>query len=96
MTADGKCEFRTDLDQDHYRVEVFNGSVDVATSTLSSKLGEGKVLEHKSGGTELAFNTQKGIVKDAWDQWTEARDKQVHAYGKRRARPSDWTALRLE
>src|SRR5208337_2304643 len=77
VTADGKCEFRTDLDQDRFRVEVFNGSVDVATSTVSSKLGEGKMLEHKSGGTELAFNTQKGIVKDAWDQWTEARGKQV-------------------
>ena len=77
VTADGKCEFRTDLDQDRFRVEVFNGSVDVATSTLSSKLGEGKILEHKSGGTELAFNTRKGIVKDTWDQWTEARDKQV-------------------
>ncbi len=77
VTADGKCEFRTDLEQDTFRVEVFNGSVDVATSTLSAKLGEGKILEHKSGGTELAFNTQKGIVKDTWDQWTEARDKQV-------------------
>jgi ferric-dicitrate binding protein FerR (iron transport regulator) len=77
VTADGKCEFRTDLEEDRLRVEVFNGSVDVATSTLSSKLGEGKVLEHKSGGTELAFNTRRGIVKDTWDQWTEARDKQV-------------------
>jgi len=77
VTADGKCEFRTDLEQDRFRVEVFNGSVDVATSTLSAKLGEGKILEHKSGGEELAFNTQKGIVKDTWDQWTEARDKQV-------------------
>jgi hypothetical protein len=77
VTPGGKCEFRTDLDQDSFRVEVFNGSVDVATPTLSSKLSEGKILEHKSGGTELAFNTQKGIVKDAWDQWTEARDKQV-------------------
>lgn len=77
VTADGKCEFRTDLDQDRFRVEVFNGLVDVATSSLSSKLGEGKILEHESGGTELAFNTRKGIVKDTWDQWTEARDKQV-------------------
>jgi len=77
LTADGKCEFRTDLEQDRFRVEIFNGLVDVATSTLSSKLGEGKVLEHESGGTELAFNTRKGIVKDTWDQWTEARDKQV-------------------
>jgi ferric-dicitrate binding protein FerR (iron transport regulator) len=77
VTADGKCEFRTDLAQDRLRVEVFNGSVDVATSTLSSKLEQGKILEHEVGGTELAFNTQKGIVKDTWDKWTEARDKQV-------------------
>jgi hypothetical protein len=77
VTAGGKCELRADLDQDLFRVEVFSGSVDVATPTLSSKLGEGKILEHKSGGTELAFSTQKGIVKDTWDQWTEARDKQV-------------------
>jgi len=77
VTADGKCEFRTDLDQDRFRVEVFNGSVDVATSSLTSKLGEGKILEHRAGGAELAFNARKGIVKDAWDEWTEARDKQV-------------------
>jgi len=77
VTPDGKCEFRTDLVQDRFRVEVFKGSVDVATPTLSSQLGEGKILEHKTAGTELAFNFQKGIVKDAWDQWTDARDKQV-------------------
>jgi hypothetical protein len=77
VIADGKCEFRADLDQEHFRVEVFNGSVEVATSTLSSKLGEGKILEREVGSTELAFNTRKGIVKDTWDQWTEARDKQV-------------------
>ena len=77
VTADGKCEFRTDLDGDGFRVEVFNGSVDVATSTLSSKLGNGTILEHEAGGTESAFNTRNGVVKDAWDRWTEARDKQV-------------------
>jgi hypothetical protein len=77
VTADGKCVFRTDLDQDRLRVEVFNGAVDVATSSLSSKLREGRILEHEAGGTELAFNTGKGIVKDTWDKWTEARDKQV-------------------
>ncbi len=77
VTADGKCEFRIDLDHDHFRVEVFSGAVDVATPTLSSQLGEGKMLEHQSGGTEVAFNIRKGIVKDAWDEWTEARDKQV-------------------
>ena len=77
VTANGKCEFRTDRDQDRYRVEVFTGLVDVVTPAQSSQLGEGKILEHKSGGTELAFNIRKGIEQDAWDHWTEARDKQV-------------------
>ncbi len=77
VTADGKCEFRTDLEQDRFRVEVFKGAVDVATPTQSSKLGEGKILEHKTADTELALDTQKGIEKDAWDHWTEARDRQV-------------------
>jgi ferric-dicitrate binding protein FerR (iron transport regulator) len=77
VTTDGKCEFRADRDQDHFRVEVFNGSVDVSTPTAASKLTEGKILEHKFGGTEVALNTQKGITKDAWDHWAEARDKQV-------------------
>ncbi len=77
LTANGKCKFRTDLEPDRYRVEVFSGSVNVSTPTLSSHLGEGKVLEHESGSALMAFNIHQGIVKDAWDQWTEARDKQV-------------------
>jgi ferric-dicitrate binding protein FerR (iron transport regulator) len=77
VTANDKCEFRADLDQDRYRVEVFSGSVNVSTGTLSSTLGEGKVLEHEPGSALMAFNIQRGIVKDAWDQWTEARDRQV-------------------
>ncbi|HMD85721.1 MAG TPA: FecR domain-containing protein [Terriglobia bacterium] len=77
LTADGKCRFRTDLEQERFRVEVFSGSVNVSTPTLSSTLGEGKVLERESGSALMAFNIQRGIVKDAWDQWTEARDKQV-------------------
>jgi ferric-dicitrate binding protein FerR (iron transport regulator) len=107
VTADGKCEFRTDLDQDRFRVEVFHGWVGVATPTLSSKLGEGEILEHKAGGTELTFKTRTGIVKDAWDRWTEARDKQVeltekdepvHATGPRYGwseldRYGEWVAL---
>jgi hypothetical protein len=82
LTAKGKSEFRTDIEQDSFRVEVFEGSIDVATPTLSAKLGEGKVLEHQSGSTESAFNIQKGIDKDAWDRWAEARDKQVQLTAK--------------
>ena len=77
VKADGKCEFRTDLAQDAYRVEVFKGSVEVATDNQSTKLGEGKVLEQKTGSPLMASNVRKGIVKDAWDQWSEARDRQA-------------------
>jgi len=77
VKGDGKCEFRTDLAQDAYRVEVFKGSVEVATDNQFIKLGEGKVLEQKTGSPLLASNARKGIVKDGWDQWTEARDRQA-------------------
>ena len=77
VTADAKCEFRTDLDQGRYRVEVFTGSVKLSTTTKSIKLGEGKVLENSAAGTETAFNVTGAIVKDDWDRWTEARDKQA-------------------
>jgi ferric-dicitrate binding protein FerR (iron transport regulator) len=82
LTATGKSEFRTDIEQDRFRVEVFNGSIDAATPTSSAKLGEGKVLERQSGSPELALNIRKGIDKDAWDKWTEARDKQVQLTAK--------------
>jgi len=77
VTADGKCEFRTDLDQDRFRVEVFSGSVDVARADQSTKLGAGKTLKHTAESPKLAFKTTEGITRDAWDRWTEARDKQV-------------------
>jgi len=77
LTSTGKSEFRGDVREDRFRVEVFAGSVEVSTPTLSEALGEGKVLERLSGSTEQAFNVHKGIEKDAWDKWTEARDKQA-------------------
>jgi ferric-dicitrate binding protein FerR (iron transport regulator) len=77
LTANGKCRFRTDLEPDRFRVEVFNGAVDVATPAKSSKVGEGRVLEHQFAGSALAFKAYGGIVRDDWDQWTDARDKQA-------------------
>ena len=82
LTANGKSEFRTDIEQDRFRVEVFDGSIDAAAPTLSAKLGKGKILERQSGSPELAFNIRNGIDKDAWDKWTEARDKQVELTAK--------------
>jgi hypothetical protein len=82
LNADGKCEFRTDLAEDRYRVEVFKGSVDVALDNQSIKLGEGRVWVQETASATLASNTEKGITKDDWDQWTEARDHQAVLVGK--------------
>jgi hypothetical protein len=78
LTPSGKSLFRTDLDKGHVRVEVFNGSVEIAAPSGSTKLGKDKVLEYNTGATEVAFNSQHGVTKDAWDKWTEARDSQAH------------------
>ncbi len=85
----GKSEFRTDLEADHLRVEVFNGSVDVATATKSVRLGKDKILD-VNVQTNEALNTHGGIEKDGWDKWVEARDAQStlayrdQAYGPKR------------
>ena len=79
LNADDKCEFRTDLAEGSYRVEVFKGSVEVATNDHPLKLGEGKVLIQENGTTDL---TADKITKDDWDQWTEARDRQAQLTGK--------------
>ncbi len=77
VTARNKCEFRTDMDAAHFRVEVFNGSVEIANASQSAQLNAGKVMEHTIGTAELAQDTSKTLNKDAWDQWTEARDRQA-------------------
>ena len=76
LTPGGKSFFRTDLDKGHVRVEVFNGSVQIVGPSGYAKLGKDKILEYNTGTTEVAFNTKRGIVKDSWDEWTEARDSQ--------------------
>jgi uncharacterized protein DUF6600/FecR-like protein len=76
LTPDGKSEFRTDIDADHLRAEVFSGSVDVAAGSKVEKLGKDKIIDYNASATE-AFNISHGITKDSWDAWTEARDKQT-------------------
>ena len=77
VRAEGACEFRTDLNEERYRVEVFKGLVEVAKNQESWRLAKGSVMVHESNSAVLASNTSKGITKDAWDQWTEARDQQA-------------------
>jgi ferric-dicitrate binding protein FerR (iron transport regulator) len=77
VTADAKCEFRADFDRNRYRVEVFSGSVNLSTPAKSIRISEGKILENMSDGTEASLNVKGGIVKDDWDHWTDARDRQA-------------------
>jgi hypothetical protein len=76
VTAIGTCRFRLDLNGDLFRVEVFKGKVGVATAFVASQLGAGHFLVHKSG-MKVAFNIQKGIVRDDWDHWAEKQEQLV-------------------
>ena len=51
-------------------MEVFAGSVDLAASGKTVKLGKDKVVEFDPDATEVALNQKQGIVKDSWDKWT--------------------------
>jgi hypothetical protein len=78
LTPNGKTEFRTDLDRDKARVEVFSGSVEAATpNQKTAKLGKEKVLEFDTASQQMAMNETQGIAKDAWDKWTSQRDTQT-------------------
>src|ERR1039458_4930920 len=76
LTPNGKSEFRTDLENGRARIEVFSGSVEMASASKTVKVGKNKVLEFDPGTTEEALNAKPGIVKDSWDQWTSSRDTQ--------------------
>jgi len=77
LTPNGKSEFRADLEPGRVRVEVFAGSIEVATTAKTVKLGKEKVLEFDPEAVEMALNTKSGIVKDSWDKWTSERDTQA-------------------
>jgi len=78
VTPSGKSVFRTDVDKGHVRVEVFNGTVQVAARSGSEKLGKDKTLEFDTSTADVAFNTRRGMARDSWDKWTEARDSQAN------------------
>ncbi len=77
LTPNGKGMFRADLSSSKARVEVFSGSLQIATAANSEKLGKDRVLTFDPGAAEIALNTTTGIVKDPWDKWTNNRDTQA-------------------
>jgi hypothetical protein len=78
LTPRGKVMFRVDVDSSEERVEVFNGSVEVASSLGSWTLAKNSVLDLKPG-TEQPEQLSEGITKDDWDQWVQERESRVEA-----------------
>ena len=73
--AQGKAEFRVDLDQDRVRLEVFKGTLDVSSPGVSTTLARNDVLE-LTPGSEEAYSISRDITRDDWDQWVAERDEQ--------------------
>ncbi len=80
LTPSGKTEFRTDLDQEQLRVEVFKGSVAVSSPHGSETLSKNMVLL-MNPGAEQPYEISQGITKDAWDEWVAQRDNQMGTGG---------------
>jgi hypothetical protein len=71
----GKAEFRTDLDQDHLRVEVFEGHVQAGSSNHVETLTKNHALI-RDIDPSASFQITDKIQKDDWDKWTDAREQQ--------------------
>jgi hypothetical protein len=76
IAATTTTRFRIDIDQGTVRVEVFKGAADVSSPDGQATLTKDMVAEIPPGA-EQAFNTSRGITKDAWDQWVDERENQV-------------------
>ena len=73
ITPRGKALFRVDADSSAERVEVFNGSLEVASSLGSWTLAKNSVLELRPG-TAQPDQLSEGITKDDWDRWVLDRE----------------------
>jgi len=78
LTPSGKALFRVDLDSSEERVEVFKGSVDVASSLGSWTLARNSVLDLRPDADQPALLSE-GITQDDWDRWVEEREGQAEA-----------------
>jgi hypothetical protein len=78
LTPRGKAMFRVDVDSSEERVEVFHGSVEVASSLGSWALAKNSVLD-LNPGTEQPAQLSEGITQDDWDRWVQDRESQAEA-----------------
>ena len=78
LTPGGKALFRIDLDSSGERVEVFKGSVEVASSLGSWTLAKNSVLDLMPDADQ-SVQLSEGITQDDWDRWVEERESRVEA-----------------
>lgn len=76
LGAEKPTRFRADLEGGNVRIEVFRGSVEVASLFGEHHLGKNSVFEMRPGDQQ-AVNISHGITKDDWDEWVEDREKQA-------------------
>jgi hypothetical protein len=75
LAPHGKTEFRSDLNRDHLRVEVFSGHVQATDSNQTETIAKNNTLVRDlESGTP--FQITNKIQKDDWDKWTNAREQQ--------------------
>ncbi len=71
----GKTEFRTDLNEDRLRVEVFDGHVRSDWLQSNRDAGE-KSCPVRDSDLNAPFQVTEKIQKDDWDKWADAREQQ--------------------
>ncbi|HEY7839874.1 MAG TPA: DUF6600 domain-containing protein [Terriglobales bacterium] len=76
MTIHGQAEFRTNLDNDALRLEVFKGQVETLSDGKTEVVGDNRVLTYDPNAV-AALNVTQGIQPDGWDKWAQARDTQA-------------------
>jgi Family of unknown function (DUF6600)/FecR protein len=78
LAAGKSARFRTDLDQDAVRLEVFKGQVEVSGAFGAQTLSSDMVMVLRPGANPPVEVT-RGITEDAWDQWVNQREEQATA-----------------
>jgi len=78
LTLRGKAMFRVDADSSEERVEVFKGSVEVASSLGNWTLAKNSVLDLMPDADQ-SVQLSEGITQDDWDHWVEERESRVEA-----------------